>query len=435
MSWRSRIAVCLCLALFVACIDRLAAVPEAPADLKARVARLVEQLGMPDKQVAAQTELIKLGPDVLPLLPTDDAKLSPKQKDRLKEIRATLTEAQVLKDLAPRLVTLQNKSIRLTEALDQIKKQTGEEVVDRREAADNPTLKLDLQKATFWQAVDTVAKEADLRVSLREEDGKVTLREGPYRALPTSYSGMFRVTILRIATVRDLDRDVHQSTVDMEIAWEPRFHPLFRQSQPENLVVQDDKGVALKSVVPEGGGRLPVRNKLTADVQVMLEAPRRGVNHLGLLKGSFSIVGPSKMLAFTFDPLTKIERNTPAEKAPSKTVEGVTVRLRELTTENDLWTLGVQLDYPHNALEFESFESWLVHNEATIENKAGKRFPPTGGYEIVDQEGNKANINYRFVEEKGLVLGKPENWKLVYRTPGTISKVPIKFEFKDVPLP
>jgi hypothetical protein len=435
MSSRARIVLGLCLALLLTAATRLNAAPDAPADLKARVARLVEQLGMADKQVAAQTELIKLGPEILPLLPSDDAKLSPKQKERLKEIRATLTEAQVLKDLAPKLVTLQNKSIRLTEALDQIKKQTGEEVVDRREGGDNPTLKLDLQKATFWQAVDTVAKEADLRVSLREEDGKVTLREGPFRALPTSYNGMFRVTVLRLSTTRDLDRDVHECTVDMEIAWEPRFHPLFRQSQAENLVVQDDKGVALKSVVRDGGGRLPIRNKLTADVQVLLEAPRRGVNHLGLLKGSFSIVGPSKMLGVTFDTLTKVDRSTPVEKVPFKTIDGVTVRIRELTTENDLWTLGMLLEYPHNALEFESFESWLVHNEAFIENKAGKRFPPTGGYEIVEQEGNKAMINYRFVEEKGLVLGKPENWKLIYRTPGTISKVPIKFEFKDVPLP
>jgi hypothetical protein len=34
-----------------------------------------------------------------------------------------------------------------------------------------------------------------------------------------------------------------------------------------------------------------------------------------------------------------------------------------------------------------------------------------------------------------LVRGKPENWKVVYRTPGPMAEVPVTFEFKDVPLP
>jgi hypothetical protein len=410
------------------------AAPDEPADLKARVARLVEQLGMADKDVAAETELIKLGPDVLPLLPGSDAKLTPKQTERLKTIRTTLVEAQVMKDLAPRTVTLQNKSIKLGEALDQIKKQTGFEIVDRREGGDNPKFTLDLQKATFWQALDTVAKEADVQIDLYNQDGKVGIKEGPYRTLPISYSGMFRVAVKKLATVRDLGEDVHTCTVTLEIAWEPRFRPLFMQSQAEGVTVQDDKGVALKAAVAGGGGRSPIKSRLATEAQVMLEAPRRGVNSLGLLKGNFSIVGPSKMLEFQFDKLAKVDKKTPLSKAPSKTQEGVTIRLRELTTESELWTVGVVLEYPPDGPDFESFESWLVNNEAQLQNKAGKLFGP-GGYEIDEQQGSTGIITYRFVEENGLKLDKPENFKLIYRTPGMISKVPIKFEFKDVPLP
>jgi hypothetical protein len=420
--------------MFILSATSLQAAPDAPADLKARVDRLVEQLRIPDRQVAAETELIKLGPDVLPLLPGADAKLTDEQKQRLKTIRSTLVEAQVLRDLAPRTVTLQNRAIKLAEALDQLKKQTGVEVVDRREGGDNPTLKLDLQKATFWQALDTIAKEADVQIDLYDKDGNVGIREGPFRTLPVSYSGMFRVAVKRLSTVRDLGEDVHTCTATLEIAWEPRFRPLFMQSQPDTLTVQDDKGVALKSNVVGGGGRAPVKGRLATEAQVVLEAPRRGVNHLGLLKGSFSIVGPSKMLEFNFDRLAKVDKRTPIEKTPSLTKEGVTVHLRELTTEADLWTIGVLLDYPAEGPDFESFESWLVNNEASLQNKAGKRFGP-GGYEIDEQQGSKALITYRFVEENGLKLDKPESFKLVYRTPGTISKVPIKFEFKDVPLP
>src|SRR5438270_11025424 len=114
------------LALVLALLVPLAvlAAPEDSPALKAKVVRLVEQLGIPAKQVAAETELLKLGPDVLPYLPDDKAKLAPAQRERLRSIRATLQEAQVLRELAPKTVTLQNPSISLSQALEQIKQPT-----------------------------------------------------------------------------------------------------------------------------------------------------------------------------------------------------------------------------------------------------------------------------------------------------------------------
>jgi len=112
----------------------------------------------------------------------------------------------------------------------------------------------------------------------------------------------------------------------------------------------------------------------------------------------------------------------------------VTVRLREFTTEADVWTVGFALEYPPGGPDFESFESWLVHNKAYLENKSGKRFTDSG-YEVDEQSGNRAAVTYRFVEENDLVLGEPGHWKLVYYTPGLMAKVPIHFEFKDLPLP
>src|SRR5437868_11912363 len=133
----------------------LLAAPEDAAELKVKVLRLVEQLGIPAKQVAAETELLKLGPDVLPYLPDDKAKLTPAQRERLRSIRATLQEAQVLRELAPKTVTLQNPSIPLSQALEQLKQQTGMEVADLREdKTADANLKLNLQQAPFWQAVD-----------------------------------------------------------------------------------------------------------------------------------------------------------------------------------------------------------------------------------------------------------------------------------------
>ena len=44
------------------------------------------------------------------------------------------------------------------------------------------------------------------------------------------------------------------------------------------------------------------------------------------------MIGPSKMLEFTFDQLAKVDKQTPADKVPTKTQENVTIKLREFTT-------------------------------------------------------------------------------------------------------
>jgi hypothetical protein len=400
-------------------------------DIRDKVKQLVEELGDPDaaKHTAAETALLKLGPDILPLLPEDDAKLTPAQADRLKAVRAALREALVQKDLAPRTMTLQDASIPLSKALAELARQTGTPVEDGRPAKDDdPKLKLDLNKATFWQALDAIAREADLRISPYEGKGVIALREGPHQVMPVSYSGLFRVAARRIQATRDLGAEEgHTCTVFLEIAWEPRFQALFLDTKPDSLEATDEKGSALK-VMEAGEGRSAVSGRRAVEVPVRLEAPPRSATKLGLLKGSFAVLGPNRMLTFTFDDLAKAGKDK-----PKKTQQGVAVTLREFSTEPDLWTFGLLLEYPPDGPDFESFESWLVNNQARLE-KDGKSYPPAGD-EIDSQTGHQALVKYRFAEEKGLVLGKPEGWKLVYQTPGSIIKVPVKFEFKDLPLP
>jgi hypothetical protein len=152
-----------------------------------------------------------------------------------------------------------------------------------------------------------------------------------------------------------------------------------------------------------------------------------------LLKGAISVIGPTKMIAFAFD---KLGTSTGSKGARSETKEGVTMTLRDFRVEPDRWTAVIALDYPPDAPDFESFESWLVNNEIYLQkNGSSTRIPANGGYEIDDQAGHRAVMTYRFIEDEKVTLGKPEDWKLVYRTAGTIVKVPVRFEFKDLPLP
>src|SRR5207248_9702686 len=142
-------------------------------------------------------------------------------------------------------------------------------------------------------------KAADARVSLYEKDGKPALVDGPHQVVPVSYSGLFRFTISRMDLIRVLQPEAHTCLIFLEVAWEPRFQPIMLENQPDELVLQDDKGNQVE-VPEESKGPVQIGNRLAAQVQMRVGAPRRSAGQLGLLKGKLKIAGPSEMVTFTF---------------------------------------------------------------------------------------------------------------------------------------
>ncbi|HLJ94357.1 MAG TPA: hypothetical protein VKU02_14315 [Gemmataceae bacterium] len=351
------------------------------------------------------------------------------------------SDSDVPKELTPKTITLQETNIPLSKALRELATQTGNQVEDRRrEREDIKLSKIGLKNATFWQALDTIAKTADAKVSLYERDGKIALLDGPHQVMPVSYSGLFRVAIKGLHLHHLLDADAHYCDINLEVAWEPRFQPLLMETRPDSLTVQDDKGRDIE--IPESGkGPAAIGRPIVKTIDLRIPAPQRSAKSFSLLKGKLAVMGPIKMLTFTFDQLSKIEK---ANEARKETKEGVTIHLRELRSEggggDEVWTVGLLLEYPPDGPKFESFQSWIINNQLFLEREqAGikQRFPPNLGYETDDQSDTKAIIRYRFGDEpeKKLTLGKFSDWRLVYRTPGRIVEVPVPFEFKDVSLP
>jgi hypothetical protein len=138
------------------------------------------------------------------------------------------------------------------------------------------------------------------------------------------------------------------------------------------------------------------------------------------------------MVLFSFDKLAQTDKSKPA---PSQIKDGIKLTLRDFQVEGEKddqrWSAALMLEYPEGGPEFESFEQWLVNNEAYLEKADGRKRIQAGNYES-DPQGRQAILRYFFSEED---MGKPEDWKLVYRTPGQILKVPVNFEFKELPLP
>lgn len=331
-----------------------------------------------------------------------------------------------------RLFTLK-KIVSLSEALEELEKQTGVAVEDRRNNQQDPKLNLDLNKVTFWQALDEIARDADVRVSLYERDGTVAIQDGPHRAFPISYSGIFRIAVRRVTATHDLDNDSRMTNVQLEIAWQPGFRPFFLETKPASIEAQDDKGRFL-DVRDEESGRSQITDaRLFTTLNVSLPSPPRGTARLGLLKGKCVLIGPTKWLTFKFPTLEEIKKN---KKVGEVTEDGVTARMDSMTLDNDLWTLEVSLEYPRTGPRFESFESWVVYNEIAL--VAGdKKFENNGGYETGASGDYSVSASYHFVDEKSkdLIRGKPGDWKVEYVAPGPFAEIPVPFEFKDVPLP
>ena len=407
----------------------------APAALKEKVKGLVEQLADKDggKQDEAAVELIKLGPDVLPYLPKPDAKLSDSQKKVLAVVRKTLRDQLQKRDLTPKLVTIEDE-LTVSKALEELEKQTGIKVEDRREGTDSK-IKLKLNKVTFWQALDAIAREADGRVDYYR-GGVIALGPRPdgYTNPPVSYDGIFRTTIREIIARRLLDTENSVYMATVEVAWEPRFRPFRLDFNPADLIVEDDKKVKVE--LPEAEKEpLAVTSKVFVRFQVPLGALQRSSQKLGLLKGNLKFIGPTRMDSFVFDKtLAEMKKDGLREMSQ----EGVTVKVANLELEKSHWTLVMGLEYPADGPQFESFESWLIFNELALKSKDGeKTFPNNGGYVIQGTAGNRATVEYHFVDstKNNLVRGDPGDWKPVYKVPGLIVEVPTTFEFKDVPLP
>jgi hypothetical protein len=407
----------------------------APAELKEKVKALVEQLADKDagKQDEAAVALIQLGPDVLPHLPAPDAKLKESQKKALAVVRKTLRDQQIKRDLTPKLVTIDDE-LTVSKALAELEKQTGIHVEDRREGTDSK-LKLKLNKATFWQALDAIARDADGRVDYYR-GGVIALGPRPegYTNPPVCYDGIFRTTVRDITARRLLDAEGSVYTAVIEVAWEPRFRPFRLDFNPADLTVEDEKN--RKVELPEAEKEpLAVTSKVFVRFQVPLGSLQRSSPKLGLLKCNLKFVGPTRMDSFAFDKtLAEMKKDGLREMSQ----EGVTVKVSNLELPKDHWTLVMSVEYPADGPQFESFESWLIFNELVLKSKDGdKTFPSNGGYVIQGTAGNRATVEYHFIDSKkdNLVRGDPADWKPVYKVPGLIVEVPTSFEFKDVPLP
>ncbi len=343
-------------------------------------------------------------------------------------------DAQPTSALAPRPVTIATPSTTLPAALQALQQQTGVRVADRRQNRQTqPHFPLDLHGVGFWQALDTIARAADVEVSLYQPGGGIAIVDGPHRDVPTSYNGLFRVQLKRIETSRDFQSGARVCRLTLQIAWEPRFRPLFLQNGRRPLLVQDDHRASLQAIGTGAGRQSLETSRLFTEVSLLVTAPSRAARTLELIQGDLSLIGPDHTVQFTFDHLTP-------DAHPVQTKDGITVQLRSVDIEKGApvhWNVGFDLQYPPSGPNFDSFESWLVTSRLRLVRKGtqGKRYLAPISYSDDTLAGHRAVFDYTFESRRGLELNQLSEWKLVYELPGPMVTLAVPFTFRHVPLP
>jgi hypothetical protein len=343
------------------------------------------------------------------------------------------------KELQPRGVKLTGPAIPLNDALTELRKQTGNTVADRRITKNQPKLTLALNSLNFWPALEEIARQADARISPYQQDGTVALVDGPYRPTSVSYHGLFRAAVRRRTLTRDEDTGDHSCVVHVELAWEPRFQPFYVGVGPSEAgFSRDDEGKALRVKIP-GRGQLGVAGRSAVDLEFRMPAPKRSAARIEQLKGTLQIIGPSKMLTFTFPALKPIKQ---AAGALRQEQEGIQVSLTRITVQPERWSFDVSIQNPPGGPQFESYQSWLDNNRIYLEKGQGRErqvfFPqPADEEQLENVTATRAGLRYHFTNRSRTQAppGKLEDWRLVYRTPGRIVELTVPFAFKDLRLP
>jgi hypothetical protein len=335
-----------------------------------------------------------------------------------------------------KIITLQADKILVSQAEAELAKQTGIRVEDARGVPDE-TIRLDWKQTPFWQALEALAAAAKARVNIYPTSGRIVLdkRGADYHLPPISYDGRFRLCAKKVTTSRDLeisDKNGHSGSTNLlvEIAWDPQLLPLYLETRPHALRLVDDSN-NVRTVPDEGSSLTPVDGRIAVDIDLRLPALPRRANAIRSLEGELSMIGPSKMLTFTFETLDRLAKSKENDPERQLMQEGVACRILDVKLLAKRWTVRLALDYPGGMKQLDTNQSWVVNNEMTLESRDGKKHLPSTDYYFESATARRAVLNYHFRD----LRGKANDWRVLYRTPANLIETPIKFAFKDIPLP
>jgi len=422
------------LVLLTGIITGAEAPPSDTSGLAERVRQLLRQLDSPQlsQRDAAEEELLKLGPQVLELLPQriDPGKAEVAQ--RVGRIRLKLERARAASGMEPSRVTLRS-AMTLEKILAALEQQTGNKISAARLGAASPLMAkqidVDFPQAPFWQALDDLLDRAGLSVYPFGEQGAIELAARPARAQSAgsgrvSYAGPFRFEAVSLLAQRDLRLpDSESLKLEMDVFWEPRLAPITLKQHLADVRATDDQGRSIAVQSPEAAleiavGRGPIAKRFTLPMAL----PPREARKLARLRGALRALVPGPLETFRFDALGR------AKPAPKRTAS-VVVTLESAAKTGEVAEVRVLVRFDRADEALASHRTWIFNNPAFLEDRDGKAVTPDSA-SPTRQTDNEVGIAYQFRIAQPL-----DSYAMVYQTPVTIFFARLEYEFRDLPLP
>ena len=400
--------------------------PEEP--LAAKVRLLVRQLN--DDQLArresAERSLIDLGPEVLDLLPPIAPGMFTEVRQRLARIR-TLLEKRAAESLwQPTRVWLEGE-LAVSDALAALARQTGNRVAGFEGRPG--TVRANYRDRLYWEALDDVLDQAGLSVNpFGGQPNTLVVAARPPDELPlrgrAAYRGVLRFEAVRV----ELRRDLRNPAIDgmrltVHVTWEPRISPISLIQPLANVEAVTDQGERLAASAEQAVLNASAESGVSAvELGIPLALPRREARSIARFRAVLTVLAPGRTDTFEF---TNLDTARNVEQARA----GVRVTLEELRKNLDVYEVRLRVRFADAPEALESHRGWVYRNEAFLLSAGGKRID-NAGVQPTRHNGEELGLSYLF-ELPGSLAG----CKFVYKTPAVILRVPVDYEFRDIPLP
>lgn len=405
--------------------------PESGA-MRRRVEELVKQFDANtlSERTRAERELLEIGADALPYLPSSDLIDSVSARETLRRLRVEMERRAARDSSEASRVTLSG-DFELAALIKEVEKQTKNRLVMASESGLKlPRLNVTWERNPFWTAVDELCRRGGLSWSFSKDQSTIQIRPVPRekaKELAFQTAGAFRIAIESIE-IRPVFGDDTQRLLRLNgrIAVEPRLRPLFLSMAAKSLTAVDEKQQVLapwneeaKYEIPAGDGahevgiqwdfrlpasRTPTRVSLRGELRCELAAARERV---------------------VFDAKSLV-------KGAIKRRGGVTIRIRQVDIERNAGRpidaeVGVTVSYDTGGPAFESHRAWMFYNAAYFETATGERVDFLDN-DTAQQADGAVAIDYRWKE----VLLQADSFRFVYEAPTLIMNVPITVDISDI---
>lgn len=375
----------------------------------------------------AEKELLSLGPEVLKWLPPlDDPNLSAEQRQRLRRLVPSLWEAKLKGDVAGSEVEL-SQPLPFGDAIEKLGQQSGNDLADMRpelgHEVTNPQVQLGAGKQRFWRALDEILEQSGTSLYFHSQDRKLGILGRPVRWGPIAYAGALRLEATRIVLERYLSETGEPASCILQIegAIEPRLRPLLLEIDTTQCTARDDRGESLGFLGPE---RFPIMidpDSFQFPLSIRMDVPSREAKAIAEISGEIIVSLPTSLETIELPALAASERTTPALR----------VRIGTVADDEGIWTVPIEVSQLLSAPASESYLDAGMQNELYLLDKEGDRVEANGGMNVIPSDDGVWRAEYLFVD----LPGSPEDYRVVLKAPAGISKVPVPFQLKDIPLP